>query len=131
MKAFFDTNVYINTFFKKTLSREEFSQFFSFYDIFVCPIVRHELLLGTIRSETRKELELFFDQCPLLEAPSIRLWSETTQVMKRLHWKENRQQNDLLIALTARESDSTLITYDSHFEIIQKEVDFELVLLKE
>ena len=131
MKAFFDTNIYINTFFKKKLSRERFSQFFLTYDIFVCPVVKHELLLGTIRGETRKELESFFDECPLLPAPGLLLWSETTKIMRKLNWKENHQQNDILIALTARDSEATLVTYDRHFERIQKEVDFEMVLLRE
>ena len=131
MKAFFDTNVYINSFFKKKLSREKFAQFFSIYEIFICPVVKHELLLGTIQPDTRKELEAFFDTCPSLPAPGIQLWSETTKFMKKLNWRDNHQQNDLLIALTARETESTLITYDRHFERIQKEVDFELVLLRE
>lgn len=131
MKAFFDTDVYINTFFKKVLPRGEFAKLFSLYEIFVCPVVKHELLLGTVRKETKKELETFFDQCPLLEAPDHKMWSEMTNLMKKLNWKDNRQQNDLLIALTAKESEATLITYDRHFEDIRELVDFELVVLRE
>ena len=131
MKAFFDTNVYINTFFKKVLPREEFSKFFMLYDIVICPVVKHELLLGTIRKKTQKELENFFEQCPLLEAPSQKTWEEMTEVMKKLKWRENRQQNDILIALTARETDSAIITYDRHFEHLKSQIDFELVLLME
>ena len=131
MKAFFDTNVYIQAFFRKGLSREKFANLFAAYDVVVCPIVKHELLLGVIQPSTKKELEAFFDQCPVLEAPARHMWEEMTGIMKKLNWRENHQQNDLLIALTAREEDATLVTFDRHFEKIQKYVDFELVLLKE
>lgn len=131
MKAFFDTGVYINTFFRRVLPREEFSKFFCIYDVVLCPIVKHELLLGTVHPKTRQELEHFFDQCPLLDAPSSNLWEEMTEVMKSLRWKENRQQNDILIALTARDSEATLITYDRHFENIKKLIDFDLLMLRE
>lgn len=131
MKAFFDTNVYINTFFKAVLPRDEFERFFAIYDVVICPIVKHELLLGTIHKKTRKELERFFDQCPILEAPSNKIWEEMTEIMKKLRWKENRQQNDILISLTARQEEATLITFDSLFEKLQEMVDFELVLLQE
>lgn len=131
MKAFFDTNVYINTFFKQQLPRDQFINFFKIYDIFVCPVVKHELLLGTINSKTRHELELFFDQCPVLEAPSATLWNATTDLMKKLGWKENKQQNDVLIALVANQEPATLITYDKHFKQIAKHLEFDLVLLEE
>lgn len=131
MKAFFDTGVYINAFFKKVLDRREFEKFFATHEIVVCPIVKHELLLGTIHQKTRKELERFFDQCPLLSAPSGEIWEEMTQLMKKLGWRENRQQNDILIALTARAEPATLIAYDKHFGMIRKLIDFELILLGE
>ncbi len=131
MKAFFDTTVYINTFFKTLLPREEFIRLFSLYDIVVCPIVKHELLLGTIHPKTKKELEHFFDRCPVIEAPHRKMWEKMTELMKSLKWRENRQQNDLLIALTAQEENAALITYDKHFEMIHKHISFELVLLKE
>ena len=131
MKAFFDTNVYINTFFRKVLPREEFEKFFELYDIVICPVVKHEILLGTIHQKTQKELEHFFAQCPILEAPSRKIWEEMTEIMKKLKWRENRQQNDLLIALTAREADATIITYDRHFEHMKSWIDFEMILLFE
>lgn len=131
MKAFFDTNVYINTFFKAVLPREEFAKFFALYDVIVCPIVKHELLLGTIHKKTRKELERFFDQCPTVEAPTREMWEEMTERMKQLKWKENRQQNDLLIALTTKKEKATLMTYDVHFQKLKELIDFELVLLRE
>lgn len=131
MKAFFDTGVYINTFFKKILPREEFERFFSLYDIFLCPIVKHELLLGTVHSKTKKELERFFNQCPLLAAPTQDMWDRTTELMVRLGWRENKQQNDILIALTARQETATLITYDKHFRELKKHLNFELILLEE
>ncbi|MBI2981568.1 MAG: PIN domain-containing protein [Deltaproteobacteria bacterium] len=131
MKAFFDTNVYINTFFKAVLSREDFQKFFELYDIVVCPVVKHELLLGTIHPKTKKALERFFNECPVLEAPTREIWQEMTETMKKLRWKENRQQNDLLIALTAQKEEATLVTYDKHFETVQDWIEFELVLLRE
>lgn len=129
MKAFFDTNVYINAFFKTHLPRDQFVRFFSLYDVVVCPIVRHELLLGTIHKKTRQQLEQFFDQCPVVEAPSKAMWEEMTDIMKKLHWKENRQQNDVLITLTAHREEATVITYDKHFELLKDKIDFQLVLL--
>ena len=131
MKAFFDTNVYINTFFKAILPRAEFEKFFSLYDIFVCPLVKHELLLGTIHPKTKKTLSRFFDHMPMFEAPTRGMWGKTTEVMKKLKWRENRQQNDVLIALTAEKEAATLITYDKHFEELKTSIMFELVLLKE
>lgn len=83
MKAFFDTGVYISAFFKKSLPRDEFAKFFSVYDIFLCPVVKHELLLGTIHPKTRQELERFFDACPLFAAPSAENWDNATVVMRR------------------------------------------------
>lgn len=131
MKAFFDTNVYINTFFRTTLPRAEFEKFFSLYDIFVCPVVKHELLLGTIHPKTKKTLARFFDELPTFDAPTRTLWEQTTEVMKKLKWRENRQQNDTLIALTAHEEKASLITYDKHFAELRDLVIFDLVLLKE
>lgn len=129
MKAFFDTNVYINTFFKKKLDRNEFAGFFDLYEIGVCPVVKHELFLGSIHPRTRLELGEFFDQCPLYAAPSAETWDEMTGIMKKMGWKENRQQNDLLIALTAREEDACLISYDFIFERLRDLIGFELVFL--
>jgi len=131
MKAFFDTSIYINTFFRKQLPKDEFLNFFKVYEIVVCPVVRHELLLGTINPKTRKELASFFDQCPVTEAPTSDMWSTMTDVMKKLGWKENRQQNDVLIALVANKEPAVLITYDTHFKQIAKHIGFELVLLGE
>lgn len=130
MKAFFDTGVYIKAFFTTALPRPEFEKLFSLYQIVVCPIVRHELLLGTIHPKTKKELEKFFSHCPTLEAPTKEMWDEMTGVMKSLGWKENRQQNDLLIALTAQKEKATLITFDKHFETIRTKINFELVRLE-
>lgn len=131
MKAFFDTNVYINAFFKSGLPRDEFEKFFSLYEIVVCPIVKHELLLGTIHPKTKRTLERFFDSCEVLEAPSKKIWEATTTIMKTLGWRENRQQNDVLIALTAKNEGATLITYDGHFEKLRKLIDFDWVHLSE
>lgn len=131
MKAFFDTGVTINTFFKAVLPRAEFEKFFSLYDIFVCPVVKHELLLGTIHPKTKAALSRFFDQCPACDAPSRELWGKMTEIMKQLRWRENRQQNDVLIALTAEQENASLITYDARFESLKGLVDFELVLLGE
>ena len=129
MKAFFDTNVYINAFFKKKLARDEFAGFFDLYEIGVCPVVKHELFLGAIHPRTRLELGEFFDQCPLYAAPSAETWSEMTGSMKKMGWKENSQQNDLLIALTAREEGASLISYDTVFERLRDSIGFELILL--
>lgn len=131
MKAFFDTGVYINTFFRTILPRADFEKFFSLYDVFLCPIVRHELLLGTIHPNTRKILNRFFDQCPCCEAPSREMWEKTTSLMKILGWRENRQQNDVLIALTAEREKATLVTYDAHFEMLGKLIGFDFILLEE
>lgn len=131
MKAFFDTNVYINTFFKSVLPREEFEKFFSLYEIVVCPVVKHELLLGTIHPKTKRTLERFFDSCKVLEAPSKKIWEDTTKLMKNMGWRENRQQNDVLIALTAKNEDATLVTYDRHFAKLRELVEFDWVHLHE
>ena len=131
MKAFFDTNVYINTFFKTILPREKLIEFFDLYEIVICPIVKHELLLGTIHPKTFRELERFFHRCPILEAPDFEMWEETTEIMKVLKWRENKQQNDVLIALTARKEQATLITYDRHFLQLEDLIKFHLILLKE
>ncbi len=131
MKAFFDTNVYINTFFRPILPHESFEKYFSIYEIWLCPIVKHELLLGSIHAKTRKTLEHFFRQCPSFEAPSAEAWEKTTFLMKQFNWRENRQQNDVLIALTAQTEEATLITYDKIFIGLQKELGFQLIHLEE
>ena len=131
MKAFFDTSVYINTFFRKVLTKKEFTAYFDLFEIVICPIVKHELLLGTIHQHTREQLEKFFDKCPIISPPSNAQWDEVTTVMRKLNWKENRQQNDVLIALLAKDEPATVITYDKHFQPIKKHVDFELIVLEE
>ncbi len=131
MKAFFDTNVYINTFFKTVLPREQFIEFFELYEIVVCPVVKHELLLGTIHQKTRLELEHFFHRCTILEAPNFKMWEEMTETMRALKWRENKQQNDVLISLTARNEKAVLITYDQHFLKLKELIMFDLILLKE
>lgn len=131
MKAFFDTGVYINAFFRGVLPKTEFEKFFSLYDVFVCPVVKHELLLGTIHPKTKSALSRFFDQCPSCNAPSREMWGKMTEIMKSLKRRENSRQNDALIALTAEQENATLITYDADFESLKGLVGFELVLLKE
>lgn len=131
MKAFFDTNVYVNTFFRPLLPREEFQKYFEIFEIVIHPIVQHELLLGVKSKKVKRELDHFFRECEILEAPSRTTWEEATRLMNRLGWKENRQQNDVLLALGAQENSATVISYDTHFERLPSLIPFNLILLRE
>ncbi|MBF0492948.1 MAG: PIN domain-containing protein [Deltaproteobacteria bacterium] len=131
MKAFFDTNVYVNTFFRPVLPKAQFESYFKSYEVWICPLVKHELLLGTIHPKTKADLEKFFLACPTFEAPDREMWNQATELMKKMKWKESKHQNDVLIALTACRESALLFSYDKIFKILQKELSFSFQCLEE
>jgi len=69
----------------------------------------------------------------LLSPPTTAMWISSGKLANKvLGMCDERPlekiQNDLLIALTARESGAVLITQDKFFRTIQKHIPFQLIL---
>lgn len=132
MIAFFDTNIYINHFRDPSptpINIESFDK----YIIRICPVVYHELI-RCIREESRNKVETSLERLLFLPPPSTKIWITAGQLAGKVLGNFDERslekiQNDLLIALTARENGVLLITQDRFFETIQKKIKFQLLLL--
>ena len=135
MIAFFDTNIYID-FLKGTFPETLYQQYFHKFIIRLCPVVYQELLRG-IRSESvRKKVVAATKNIRFLAPPTNKMWTKagelTGKIVRSFEEKTlEKIQNDLLIALTARENGATLITQDKDFSVIQKHLKFKLILLSQ
>lgn len=130
MIAFFDTSIYID-YLKGVFPKSLYDRYFKEYLIRVCPVVYQELI-RCVRSEgLRKKIEDLAGNIIFLPPPTIKMWIRAGELAGRIIGSYDKRsleriQNDLLIALTARETGSTLITKDGHFKIIQKHIPFRL-----
>lgn len=131
MIAFFDTNIYID-FLKGTFSRSLYDRYFEKYIIRLCPVVYQELI-RCLRTDTiKKKVEQATKKIIFLEAPTTRMWIKTGQLAGKIAGSFDeltleKNQNDILIALTARENGALLITQDKHFHLIQKHIPFSFI----
>lgn len=132
MKAFFDTNIY-SDYIKGVFPKENYHRYFEKYVIRMCPVVYQELIRCVKSVELKKKIEVATGKILFLLPPTTAMWiSAGKSANKVLGTYDERPlekiQNDLLIALTARESGAILITQDKFFRTIQKHVPFQLIL---
>lgn len=133
MVVFFDTNVYIDLL-KGRLDSRKYQEIFSRHVVRICPVVYHELLRGIRNPKVLRKVESTVKKIHFLSSPTTNMWIQAAHLAVRVVQTSDavslsNMQNDLLIALTARESGATLITRDRHFMRIRKHLVFEHVLL--
>lgn len=133
MIAFFDTNIYID-YLKGAFPKSQYDRYFHDYIIRMCPVVYLELTRG-IRSEPlKKKIEQATKKIIFLPPPTNRMWVQAGLLAAKVMGSYDEKtlekiQNDLLIALTARENGAVLITQDHHFNAIRKHVSFQFQIL--
>lgn len=133
MIAFFDTNVYIDAL-KGNLSEDSFNHFFKDHVVRLCPVVYHELLRGLRTARVRKRVESAARNILFLPPPTVKMWIDAAKLIPKVIGNFDglalaHLQNDVLIALTARETGTTLITRDSHFKRIREFLPFKFRLV--
>lgn len=89
--------------------------------ILISPVVLHEVL-RTYPTEVHRKLSSYLIP-ELLPIPSLEHWTESAKVLRVLYPKREqrnlaRSQNDILIALSARDVAAPLWSRDSDFELI-------------
>jgi predicted nucleic acid-binding protein len=114
MIAFFDTNVFID-FLKGIFPKATYDQYREEYIIRMCPIVYHELIRGVKSKALKERMEDVTKQFIFLPPPTNAMWIKVGEIAGRVIGSYDERalekiQNDLLIALTARENGATLIT---------------------
>lgn len=128
MLALFDTNIYIGELTGK-IPLADTQLWRSHYLIRLSPVVHHELLRGSRNTALIEEIGRKTVPTP---PPSSKMWEKGARVLKKFVHEFGfgeeifRLQNDILIALTAREIGALVITGDRHFVEIQKMVPFYL-----
>lgn len=132
MRAFFDTNIY-SDYLKGVFPKENYDSYFEKYIIRLCPVVYQELI-RCIKSEVlKKKVESATRKIIFLPPPTTAMWVAAGRLAGKILGTFDERplekiQNDLLIALTARENGALLITQDKFFRTIQKQVHFHLIL---
>ncbi len=130
MIAFFDTNVHVPLLLGR-VGLERLLDRVGNLPVRLSPVVASELLRGT-SGRTRRSVERLVDQLLPIEPPSWRrCWLETGRLLPRIFRHHEaiglaRLQNDCLLALTARHTGAVFLTADSHFEILRRNLPFEL-----
>ncbi|MBI2340169.1 MAG: PIN domain-containing protein [Deltaproteobacteria bacterium] len=132
MKAFFDTNIYFD-FLKGRFPKLLYDSYFKKYIIRICPVVYQELIRCIRSGEVKKRVERMTRMVAFLPAPTVEMWKTAGEIAGQVAGSHDERtlesiQNDLLIALTARENGALLITQDKFFRAIQKHVPFQLIL---
>ena len=90
-------------------------------------VIRAELLQGTRSEREFDELAVLLAALPELDEPS-RLWDEVARLGFRLRRAGlSVGIPDIVIAVTARESGSRLLTLDRHFERIASVIPLKLL----
>lgn len=131
MIAFFDTNIYID-YLRGVMPAQIYVRYFHTYIIRLCPIVYHELLRGIRTPKVAKLVTQLTEEVLFLPAPTTAMWTQAGQLMSAWRparggktWEE--MQNDVLIALTARHTGTTLITRDADFKKLQRQLDLAVI----
>lgn len=132
MIAFFDTNMYID-YLRGVLPAEMYLRYFQTYIMRMCPIVYHELVRGIRTPSVARKVKAVAEKIIFLPPPTTAMWTLAGQLMQTLHASSHQKtaeqiQNDMLIALTARQTGATLITRDQDFQQIRRKVSFEFIL---
>jgi predicted nucleic acid-binding protein len=88
--------------------------------LWICGVVRAEVLRGVIKPNIRQDFAEFFDLLPRIEA-DWKLWEEISE----LAWNLDRQGlvlplTDIAIACCALRENATLISSDQHFRQVPR-----------
>ena len=132
MIAFFDTNIY-SDYLKGAFPKENYEKYLEKYLFRMCPVVYQELI-RCIRTESlKKKVESATKRIIFLPPPTTNMWIKAGELAGKLLGNHDERtlekiQNDLLIALTARENGALLITQDKFFRALQKNIPFHLIL---
>ena len=133
MLAFFDTSIHVDLL-RGTRSLGDVLQAIGSPAVRLSPVVASELLRGVSGPGARSVMRLIRGLVPL-EPPSWRrCWLDAGRLLPRVFPDHEalglaRLQNDLLIALTARHTGTLLVTGDSHFEALRRQVRFSVRVL--
>jgi predicted nucleic acid-binding protein len=133
MTAFFDTSVHV-ALLRGQLSTEAVLATVQGGPVRLSPVVASELLRGT-RGRAARAVEKLVDRLLPIEPPSWRrCWLDAGRVLPEVFADHEevglaRLQNDVLLALTARYTGTTLVTMDAHFSTLRQHVPFTVVLL--
>ncbi len=131
MIALFDTNIYIDELIGR-LPAGKFNKWRLQYILRLSPVVYHELLRGARNLSLIHEIR---QKTLLLPAPSFTMWEKSAYILR--HFREkfgsseelHKLQNDILIALSARENGALLITRDKHFKQIADFLAFSYLIV--
>jgi predicted nucleic acid-binding protein len=133
MLAFFDTNVHVDLL-RGARPLADVLDAVGNPAVRLSPVVASELLRGVSRRGARSVERVLRGLVPL-EPPSWRrCWIQTGRLLPRVFPDHEaiglaRLQNDLLLALTARDTGTLFVTSDSHFLALRRYVPFALKVL--
>ena len=133
MIAFFDTSIHIDIL-TGHLELDEAIRAGGGGPIRLSPVVASELLRGATGRESGRVEDLVKRLLPI-EPPSWRrCWIEAGRLLPKVFRRHEgiglaHLQNDTLLALTARQTGTLLLTRDAHFTTLRRHVPFALKLL--
>lgn len=131
MIALFDSNIYIDALTGR-LPENRIEEWKLSYILRLSPVVYHELLRGSRNPSIIYEIR---EKTILFPSPTPHMWEESAEIIRSIGEKRGfsegilNLQNDLLIALSAREAGALLITKDKHFKEISSFLSFHLLLV--
>ncbi len=132
MLAFFDTSVHI-ALLRGDLVPDTILAQVEGGPVRMSPVVASELSRGARGRATRAVEELIKKLVPIEPQSWRQCWLVAGRIVRVVFPDHEdvglaRVQNDVLLALTARHTGATLVTYDDHFRALQKHVPFQLVM---
>lgn len=130
--AFFDTNIYVDIL-RGRIPLEDLSPY-SHYIIRISPIVKSELIRGCKTQKAKRLTESYIHHLIEIPAPTNKMWEQAAVILSRLAQTFQKYseeiQNDVLLALSAKQNGAILVSQDKDFEIISKYVSFRWILFK-
>lgn len=132
MIAFFDTNIYVDIL-RGKITLDGLSPYNSCI-IRLSPIVKSELIRGCKTQRAKRLTESYIHHLIEMPAPTNKIWEQAAVILSRLpktFQKYSEEiQNDVLLALSAKQNGAILVSQDKDFEIISKYVSFRWILFK-
>jgi predicted nucleic acid-binding protein len=130
--AFFDTNIYVDLL-RGKITLDNLSSY-SNYIIRLSPIVKSELIRGCKTQKAKRLTESYIHHLIEMPAPTNKIWEQAAVILSRFPETSQKYseeiQNDVLLALSAKQNGAILVSQDKDFEIISKCVSFRWILFK-
>lgn len=129
MFALFDTNIYVAELTGK-IPITDIQLWRSKYITRLSPVIYHELLRGSKHKELVEEIK---KKTVMTPPPTQKMWEESAEVLRKFvgefGFSEEifKLQNDVLIALTAKNHGALVISQDRHFTQIVKIAHFHFL----